>query len=335
MPASSRRQLLRGGLALAGLGLLVGCELPRLLWQPPKVHRIGLLAPGPADARARVNAELLQGLADLGYVEGRNLALEYRFADSSDRLADLAAELVGLPVDLIVTTGGSPAAVAAQQATATIPIVFIAVGDPVGTGLVASLARPGGNLTGLSNLAAVLPGKVVEQVHTVIPALSRLAVIANDTHPVHPTAEKAAAAAAQSLGIEMQVLRIRSAGDYEGAFRAAASARADAVFLLADSVGTNARDQLAELGLRYRLPTAFEFRENAAAGGLLSYGTSLVAMFRRAATYVDKILKGAKPAELPVEQPTEFDLIINFKTAQALGLTIPQTVLQQATEVIR
>src|SRR5215212_174021 len=270
MPASSRRQLLRGGLSLAGLGLLVGCGLPRLPWQPPRVHRIGLLAPGPAEARARINAELLRGLHDLGYAEGRNLAVEYRFADSTDRLADLAAELVGLPVDLIVATGVSPAAVAAQEATATNPIVFIAVGDPVGTGLVASLAHPGGNLTGLTNVAPVLAGKVVEQVHTVIPALSRLAVIANDTHPVHPTAEKAAVAAAQGLGIEMQVLRIRNAGDYEGAFRAAASARADAVYLLADSVGTNARDQLAELGLRYRLPTAFAFRENAAAGGLLS-----------------------------------------------------------------
>jgi putative tryptophan/tyrosine transport system substrate-binding protein len=331
-----RRRFLQGSLTVVGVGLLSACGIaPRVGQQPTKVPVIGVLTPGPREARARINAELLQGLRDLGYGEGQNIAIEYRFADSNDRLSDLAAELVALPVDLIVATGGSPAAVAAKEATATIPIVFIAVGDPVGTGLASSLAHPGGNLTGLSNLAAALPGKMVELLHTIIPALSRLAVIANETHPVHPTMEKETAAAVQELGIQMQALRIRSASDYGDAFRAATSARADAVYLFADSVGTNARDQLAELGLRYQLATAFDFRENVAAGGLLSYGPSLVDMYRRAATYVDKILKGAKPADLPVEQPTTFDFVINLRTAQALGLTIPPSVLQQATEVIQ
>ena len=336
MTRRSRRQFVQASLALAGIGVLSGCGIvPPLAQQPARVPVIGLLHPGPREARARVNAPFLEGMRDLGYVEGQNIAIEYRYAESNDRLADLAAELVGLPVDLIVATGGTPAAVAAQQATATIPIVFIAVGDPVGTGLVASLAHPGGNLTGLSNLSAVLAGKRVELLKAILPGLSRLAVILIETNPVHLAQEKESAAAAQVLGIQMQVLRIRSAGDYEGAFRAAAGARADAIYLAGDAVGVNARDQLAELGLRYRLPTAFEFREQAVAGGLLSYGPSVDDLYRRAATYVDKILKGAKPADLPVEQPTKFDLVVNLKTAQALGLTLPQEVLMQATEVIQ
>jgi putative ABC transport system substrate-binding protein len=295
-----------------------------------------VLAPGPAEARtATQEAALLQGLRDLGYAEGRNLTVEYRFADSTDRLADLAAELVGLPVDLIVATGGSPAAVAARRATATIPIVFIVVSDPVGRGLVASLAHPGGNLTGLTNVAPELAPKRLELLRTIVPGLARLALMVNANNPGTLLQANEITAAAGVLGVEVQALTIRSADDFEGAFQAAASGHADAIHPASDSVVTNGRDQLAELGLRYRLPTVFELRENAAAGGLLSYGPSLVAMYRRAATYVDKILKGARPADLPVEQPTTFDLVINLKTALALGLTIPPSVLAQATELIQ
>ncbi len=332
----SRRWFLRGGLALAGLGLLSGCGIAsRVGWQPPKVPLIGFLTPGSPEARARFKAAFLEGMRDLGYVEGRSVAIEYRYAESNDRLPGLAAELVGLPVDLLVSAGGTPAAVAAQQATATIPIVFVAVGDPVGNGLVASLGRPGGNVTGLSLLSPNLTGKRVELLKAIIPGLARLAVILNATNPLHAAQEIETAAAAQLLGIQTQALWIRSADEYEDAFRAAVGARADAIHPPSDSVATNARDRLAELGLRYRLPTVFEFREHADAGGLLAYGPNIVDLFRRAATYVDKILKGASPADLPVEQPTTFDLVINLRTAQALGLTIPQSLLQQATEVIQ
>jgi len=236
---------------------------------------------------------------------------------------------------VILAAGGTPAPLATQQATATIPIVFIAVSDPVGSGLVASLAHPGGNLTGLTNVAPVLAGKRLELLRTIIPGLSRLALIVNPTNPGTLAQANEITAAAEALGVEVQALPIRSAEDFEGAFRAAVSARADAIHPASDSVVTIGRDRLAELGLRYRLPTAFDFRENAVAGGLLSYGPNLVDMYRRAAAYVDKILKGASPADLPVEGPTAFDLVLNLNTARALGLTIPQPVLQQATEIIQ
>ena len=338
MTGYSRRQFLRGtgGLALAGLGLLSGCGMPPLPGQrTAKVPMIGFLTPGPREARARINAGFLQGLWDLGYVEGQNVAIEYRFAESNDRLPEFAAELAALPVDLILAAAGTPAALAAKRASATIPIVFTSVGDPVGSGLVASLARPGGNTTGLTNVSPDLAGKRVELLKAIVPGLARLAVILNQTNPVHQIQEQETAAALQVLGIQMQALWIRSPADFEGAFLAAASAGADAANPVSDPLVTNARDQLAELGLRYRLPTAHEFRENAETGGLLSYGPSLVDLFRRSSIYVDKILKGARPAELPVERPTTFDVVINLRTAQALGLTIPPSVLQQATEVFQ
>ncbi|HZO27095.1 MAG TPA: ABC transporter substrate-binding protein [Chloroflexota bacterium] len=335
MKDRGRRRILHGSLALTGLGLLTGCQLPGLPWQAARVPRIGLLAPGPREARAHLNAGLLHGLRELGYAEGQNIAIEYRFSESNAHLPALAAELVGLAVDVIVATGGTPAPLAAKQATATIPIVFIAVTDPVGTGLVASLARPGGNSTGLTNVASVLAAKRVELLKTIIPGFSRLALILNTTNPATLAQANEIAAAAQDLGIQVQTLPIRSADDFEGAFRAAARAHADAIHPASDSVITNGRDRLAELGVSYRLPTVFDFRENTAAGGLLSYGPSLVDMYRRAATYVDKILKGSKPADLPVERPTTFDFVINLKTAQAIGLTIPPSVLQQATEIIQ
>jgi putative ABC transport system substrate-binding protein len=282
-----------------------------------------------------MHAGLLRELRDLGYVDGQNIAIEYRYAESNDRLPDLAAELVALGVDLIIAGAGTPAAVATKQATATIPIVFTSVGNPVANGLVASLPQPGGNITGLSILSPALAGKRVELLQAIVPNLSRLAVILNATNPVHTFLEQEIADAAQMAGVEMQALWLRSAAEYEPAFQTATSSRADAIHPVTDSVVTNNRELLGGLGLRYRLPTAFEFRENADAGGLFAYGPSLVDLYRRTATYVDKILKGARPADLPVEQPTVFDFVINLRTARALGLTIPPSVLQQATEVIQ
>ena len=331
----SRRQLLFGDLVLAGLGLAAGCQLPRLPGPPTPIPRIGFLSPGPREARARVDAGFLEGLRDLGYAEGRNIAIEYRYAEANTRLAELAAELVSLHVDLILAAGGTPAPLAAQKATAAIPIVFIAVADPVGVGLIASLAHPGGNITGLSGVSPVLAPKRLELLQTLIPGFSRLALIRNTTNPATTAQAKEMMSAAQAVGIQIQDLPIRGADDFEAAFQAAADARADAVHPTSDSATTNSRELIAALALRHRLPTIFDFRENAAAGGLLSYGPSLLEMYRRAAAYVDRILKGAKPAELPVEQPTTFDLIINRTTAQALGLTIPTSVLQQATEIIQ
>ena len=335
MKDRGRRRFLHGSLALAGLGLLTGCQLSGLPWQAARVPRIGLLTPGPPEARAPMHAGFVQGLRDLDYVDGQTITIEYRYAESNDRLPDLAAELVALGVDLIIAGAGTPAAVATKQATATIPIVFTSVANPVANGLVASLPQPGGNITGLSILSPALAGKRVELLTAIVPGLSRLAVILNTTNPVHPFLEQEISDAAQALGIQVQALPIRSADDFEPAFRTATSAGADAIHPLTDSVVTNNRELLGVLGLKYQLPTAFEFRENADAGGLFSYGPSLVDLYRRTATYVDKLLKGAKPADLPVEQPTVFDLVVNLKTAQALGLTIPQSVLQQATEIVQ
>jgi putative ABC transport system substrate-binding protein len=336
MTRQSRRHFLQASLTFVSIGLLTGCGIALPFGQQsPKVSVIGFLSPGPREARSRMDAGFLEGLRDLGYVEGRNIAIEYRYAEGNDRLPALAAELAGLRVDLILAAGGTPAPLAARQATTTIPIVFIAVADPVGTGLIASLAHPGGNLTGLTNVAPVLAGKRVELLQTLIPGFSRLALILNTTNPATLAQAKEITSASQTLGVDVQALPIRTASDFEGAFQAAVSARADAIHPTSDSVVTNGRDQLAELGMRYRLPTVFDFRENAVAGGLLSYGPNLVDMYRRAATYVDKILKGANPADLPVEQPITFDLIINLKTARTIGLTIPESVRQQATEILQ
>jgi putative ABC transport system substrate-binding protein len=329
-----RRDFLRGGLALAGLGLLVECNLPQFPWQPKQSPRLGFLSPGPREARARLDAGFLQGLQDLGYADGRNLVIVYRYADGNPQLPALAAELVGQDVDVLLAAGGTPAPLAAQQVTTTIPIVFIAVSDPIGSGLVASLAHPGGNITGLSGVSPVLAGKRVELLRTILPDLARLALIVNPTNPGTLAQAHEIVAAAEVLGIQVQMLSSRSVNDFEAAFQAAVSAHADAIHPTSDSVVTIGRDQLAALGLRYRLPTVFDFRENAVAGGLLSYGPSLLDLYRRAAMYVDKLLKGAKPADLPVEQPTTFDFVLNLQTARALGLAIPPVILQQATEVI-
>jgi putative tryptophan/tyrosine transport system substrate-binding protein len=331
----ARRRFLQGSLALAGLGLLAGCGISRPFGQQPaKIPVIGFLAVGSRESRAPLIAGFRLGLQDLGYVEGRNIAIEYRFAETNDRLPDRAAELIDLEVDIILASG-TPASLAAKRATTTIPIVMGSGGDPVATGLVATLARPGGNVTGMSLIVPQISGKRLELLKAIVPGLSRVAVLLNETNPLHVVEDKEIRAAALVLGVEAQNLSVRTADDFEGAFQAAARAGADAVWGTDDPLITNGRDQLAALALSYRLPSVFHIPEIARAGGLLAVGPELAKVYRHAATHVDKLLKGAKPADIPVEQPTEVDVVINLKTAQALGLTIPPSVLQQATEIIQ
>jgi len=271
----------------------------------------------------------------LGYVEGQNLVLEYRAAAGHyERFPDLAAELVRLKVDVLMM-GSTPAALAAKHATTTIPIVMVAMGDPVGSGLVASLARPGGNITGSSGLQPEVVGKQLEFLKAVLPTVSRVAVLWNPANPVAALMVREADVAAQALGVQLHLLAARGPDAFDSAFAAMTSAHAGALLILADPMFLQHRRRLAALAATSRLPTIHNVRAFVEAGGLLCYGVSQPDQWRRAATYVDKILKGAKPADLPVEQPTKFELIINLKTAEALGLTIPPTLLFQADEVIR
>jgi ABC-type uncharacterized transport system substrate-binding protein len=308
---------------------------PALPWrQTTKIPVVGFLAVGSYEARAPLIEGFRQGLRDLGYEEGHTVAIEYRFAESGDRLADRAAELVGLNVDVILASG-TPASAAAKQATSTIPIVMGSGGDPVATGLVASLAWPGGNVTGMSLIVPQVSGKRLELLKAVIPGLTRVGVLLNETNPLHPFEYKEIEAAARVLGVETRVLSVRIADDFEDAFGAAANARADAIWGADDPIVANERDQVAALALRYRLPSLFDNPLVARAGGLLALGPELETLYRRAAAHVDKILKGTRPADIPVEQPTELSTVINLKTAQGLVLTIPQSVLRQATEIVQ
>jgi putative ABC transport system substrate-binding protein len=298
------------------------------------IPRIGLLFTGapPPESNRAVEA-FRRGLRDLGYVEGRTIMLEYRWAPEGgyDRIPDLAADLVRLGVDVIVAQTNTHA-LAAKRATATIPIVFGAVSDPVESGLVASLARPGGNVTGSSLLAPEVVRKLLEFLREVVPAASRVAVLEDPEGSVRSRRE--AEAAAQVLGLRLQRLDVRDPKELDQAFRAAMAARAQAVITIPSSFFARHRARVAELALKSRLPAVSIETGFVEAGGLLSYGPDIPDRFRRAATYVDKILKGAKPADLPVEQPTKFDLIVNLKTAKALGLTIPPAVLARADRVI-
>jgi putative ABC transport system substrate-binding protein len=304
--------------------------------QAAKAPRIGFLATNLA-ASPHVLEAFLQGLRDLGYVEGRNLVIEYRNAEGkSERFPALAAELVALKVDVIVAPAPQ-AALAAKQATRTLPIVFIGAGDPVGSGLVTSLARPGGNVTGLSMLTPELVGKVLELLKQAVPGVSRVAVLWQPGYMVERTEKdilKAAEVAARALGVRAQFVEARGPADFERAFSDMTRARAGALTVLPSPMFFNERRRLVDLAAKNRLPAVYASRDYVDAGGLLSYGPNFADMFRRAATYVDKILKGAKPADLPVEQPTKFELVINLKTAKALGLTIPQSVLGRADHVV-
>jgi ABC-type uncharacterized transport system substrate-binding protein len=303
--------------------------------QTGKAPRIGFLYAGsPAGQLARAQA-FRQGLRELGYVEGKNIVIEYRYGEGYDRLPGLAAELVRLKVDVIVT-GGGPATRAAKEATKTIPIVMAQDDDPVASGFVASLARPGGNITGLATLAPEISGKQLELLKEVIPRLARMAVFGNSTRPGNVHALKEVELAAGALGLKLQYLDILSPKDIETAFRTAVKGRADAILILGSGPVLNPHQkEIAELMVKNRLPVMYRFRDPVEASGLMSYGVNIPDLDRRAAVYVDKILKGAKPADLPVEQPTKFELVINLKAAKQIGLTIPPNVLARADKVIK
>ncbi|HEY3138557.1 MAG TPA: ABC transporter substrate-binding protein [Blastocatellia bacterium] len=303
--------------------------------QPTKIPQIGYLATAPASAiTARVKA-FRQGLRELGYVEGKNIVIEQRYAeDKLDRLSALAAELVSLKVDIIVTGGPSPTR-AAKEATTTIPIVMTQVGDPVATGFVASLAQPGGNITGLSTLAPGLSGKRLELLKETISKLSRVAVLGTSTNPETAQSLEEVDLAARALKVKLQYLDILDPKDIGTAFQAAGKGRADAVLLLNSSLFSSYRTRIAELAAKSRLPGIYNQTNFVEAGGLMSYGVNRNDLDRRAATFVDKILKGRKTADLPVEQPIKFEFIINLKAAKQIGLTIPPNVLVRADRVIK
>jgi len=315
----------------AFLSTMAGSLLPAPLaaeaQQAAKIARIGYLGFNRAAGDPRTRETFLQGLRDLGYVEGRNLLIEYRdAAGKTERFPALAAELVALKVDVIVAAGGTLAALAAKQATTTLPIVFAAVGNPVAEGLVTSLARPGGNVTGLSLVQQEIVGKSLELLKQAVPEVSRIALLLKpDAMPDRAKKDRlnAADVAARALGVRLQVVEARGPEDFDRAFSDMTRARAGALAVLATPVFDSERRRLVDLAAKNRLPTVYSYRSYVEAGGLMSYGPDLADSFRRAATYVDKILKGAKPGDLPVEQPTKFELVINLKTACGIGLLAP------------
>jgi putative tryptophan/tyrosine transport system substrate-binding protein len=315
--------------------LLVALGLSAEAQQPKKVPRVGLLiASSPSPASPRIEA-FLQGLRELDYVEGKDIAIEYRYAEGNpDRLPALAAELVSLKIDIIVTGGSSPTRVA-KEATVTIPIVMTQDIDPVGSGFVASLARPGGNITGLSNFAPELSGKRIELLKEIVPKISRVAVLGALSLPANAQALKEVKAAAEALRVKLQHLDIQNPTDIESAFRAASKGRAEAALALPGAVLISHRTQIAGFAAKNRLPTIYYATEFVEDGGLMSYAPNFADLSRRAATYVDKILKGAKPADIPVEQPKKFEFVINLKAAKQIGVTIPPNVLARADRVIR
>jgi len=303
--------------------------------QAGKVPRIGYLrATSPSDRPSQLDA-FRQGLRELGWSEGQNVVIDYRYAEGRfDRLPNLAADLVRLEVDLIVSEG-TQGVTAARNATGTIPIVMTTVRDPVGTGLIASLARPGGNVTGMSGSAGLeIVAKQLELLKETVPEIRRVAILSNPANAYHQLAIKEVNAAARSLGVQLQLLEARGPNEFDGAFAAMAKERVGALLVVSDTIFNNHRERLADLAARSRLPAAYGVRESVEAGGLMSYGASFLDLYRRSAAYVDKILKGAKPADLPVEQPTKLELVINLRTASALGLTVPPALLARADEVI-
>ena len=303
--------------------------------QPKKIPRIGYLSASSASFQSfRVEA-FRQGLRELGYVEGKNIVIEYRYAEGKhDRLPKLAAELVRLNVDVIVA-GGNTVIPPVKEATKTIPIVMTQASDPVASGFVVSLSRPGGNITGLSSVGTELSGKRLELLKETVPRLSRVAVLGTSTSPNNAQDLKEVELAAGALGVKLQYLDVRVPKDIEAAFRAVSKERADAVLLLGGPMLAAQGPLCADLAIKNRLPAIYWRSEIVEAGGLMSYGVSQTDLDRRAATYVDKILKGAKPADLPVEQPTKFEFVINMKAAKQIGLTIPQSVLYRADKVIK
>ena len=303
--------------------------------QPKKIPRIGFLSASSSSADRPADEAFQRGLRDLGWVKGQNIVIDYRYAEGKpDRLPDLAVELVRLQVDIIVTAGEF-AIRRAKQATKTIPIVMANSGDPVGSGLVANLAHPGGNITGLSILSPELSGKALEFLKESFPKVVRVAIVWNPNNAVKVLDFKEAQAAAAKLGVQLQSLEVRGPKDFESAFKSAIKERADALTVRAEAVTLFHRKQVVDFAVTRRLLAIYELSEFVEAGGLMAYGPSQSDNFRRAAIYVDKILKGAKPADLPVEQPMKFELVINLKAAKQIGLTIPPNVLAQADTVIK
>ncbi len=323
---------------LAGTGaVLLAAPLVAEAQPAAKVPRIGWLAGNLATAPHLTEA-FRQGLRDLGYVEGRNVVIEYRSTEGKlERYPALVAELVALKVDVILA-GSTPQTLAAMQATRTLPIVFVVAGDPVADGLVTSLARPGGNVTGLSTAGPDLVGKRLEQLKQAVPGVSRVAVLWQPGGQGERSAKdmlQGAEVAARALGVRLQLVEARGPADIDRAFSDMSRARADALTVLGTPMFYNERRRLVDLAAKSRLPAVYGLREYVDAGGLMTYGTNITDNYRRAATYVDKILKGAKPGDLPVEQPTKFELLINLKAAKALGLTIPPSLLGRADAVIQ
>jgi len=321
--------------------MLLAAAWPALAWAgavraqaPAKVRRIGLLSLYSPSVTALWHQAFRLGLRDLGWVDGKNINIEYRYAeDRRDRLPDLAADVVRLKVDLIVASS-TPEAQAARDATREIPIVMVIPGDPVASGLIESLARPGGNVTGLASMSPQLAGKRLELLKEIVPKLSRVGVLWNPQSEVSKLQWKEIELPARQLGVELHSLEVRSPDEFDKAFENANRARVGALVLFAAPVITTNLKRIADFAAKSRLPSMFQFSYFADAGGLVAYGPDRNDLYRRAATYVDKILKGAKPADLPVEQPTRFELVINLKTAKAIGITIPQSVLFRADRVI-
>jgi putative tryptophan/tyrosine transport system substrate-binding protein len=303
--------------------------------QPGKVYRIGVLSPFASSSGPSSFAAFPQTLRELGYVEGRNVALEYRWADGRpDRLPDLAASLVRLQVDLIFSAWGSPAALAAKKATSMIPIVFAAVGDAVGVGLIASLSRPGGNVTGATAMSEETIAKQLELLKEALPRVSRIGVVVNLSNPANAPVLRAAEAPARALGLHLTIVGGQRVEDFESAFRTAIQGHVDGLVVLRDSMLLTHRARLVTLAANNRLPAIWGLREFVEDGGLMSYGPNIAEMYRRAAYLADNIFRGAKPTDLPVEQVTKFELLINLTTAKALGLAIPQPLLLRADQII-
>ena len=315
--------------------VFLALSFPSAAQQPTKIPRIGIVTAQPLSAVAVRHEAFRQGLRELGYVEGKNIGIEYRSAEGRfDRLPALMAEIVGLNVDIIVSHGPTTTR-AAKQATSTIPIVMAQDTDPIGNGFVASLAHPGGNITGLSSLTADLSGKRLELLKEILPKLSRVAVFGTSTNQGNTQSLKETELAAGAFGVKLQYLDILAPKDIDPAFRGAGKGRADAVFVLRGPVLNSHRAQVAQLAVKNRLPATYPTSEYVEGGGLMSYDANSNDLARRAAVYVDKILKGRKPADLPVEQPIKFEFIINLKAAKQIGLTIPPNVLVRADRVIK
>ena len=303
--------------------------------QPGKIRRIGFLNPNPAaTVSARMEA-FRQGMRDLGYVEGKNIVIEYRYADgNAQRLPELAAELVGLKLDLIITSS-TPSVWAIQKSSATIPIVFTVISHPVENGIVESFARPGGNVTGLTILTEELSGKRLELLKETVSNVARIAALSDLSNPTQPLEWKEILAAARGLGLKLQSLGVRSSNDFDSAFEAALRERAQALITLPQPLINAHRNRILEFAAKNKLPAMYPLADYVEAGGLMSYAPSYTDLYRRAARQVDKILKGTKPADIPVEQPAKFEFVINLKTAKQIGLTIPQKVLIRADKVIK